>query len=139
MERLIFVDSGAWIAVTDVRDQYHRAASQTYRRLLQQGQVMVTTNLVIAESYSAVRRSMGHATAIRFLQSVHQSRWLRRISSTTDIEERAEATLIKYADQDFTLTDAVSFAVMQELGIAAAFAFDHHFVTAGFALLPPLP
>ena len=77
MEQQIFVDSGAWIAVTDVRDQYHREASEFYRRLLQRGRVMVTTNLVIAESYAAIRRSMGHGTAIRFLQSVHQSRWLR--------------------------------------------------------------
>lgn len=136
MAPLVFVDSGAWIAVTDRRDQYHRDASLTYRQLLERAPVMVTTNLVIAESYNAIRRTMGHATAIRFLRSVRPSRWLRRVASSLEIEERAEATLVRYADQDFSLTDAVSFAVMHELGISEAFAFDHHFSTVGFTLLP---
>ena len=136
MARLTFVDSGAWIAVTDLRDQYHSDATLTYRRLLGKAEIMVTTNLVIAESYNAIRRTMGHATAIRFLQSVRPSRWLRRIASFTEIEDRAEATLIRYADQAFSLTDAVSFAVMRDLGVQVAFAFDHHFSTAGFTMLP---
>jgi predicted nucleic acid-binding protein len=97
---------------------------------------MVTTNLVIAESYASIRRSMGHSVAIRFLQSVHESRRLRRIASSTSQEERAEATLIKHGDQDFSFTDAVSFAVMLELGVGDAFAFDRHFLTAGFTLVP---
>lgn len=31
---------------------------------------------------------------------------------------------------------AVSFAVMRQRGIGAAFAFDRHFRTAGFDLVP---
>lgn len=42
----------------------------------------------------------------------------------------------KYADQDFSLADAVSFAVMQAQGITEVFTFDDHFATLGFQLLP---
>ena len=49
-----------------------------------------------------------------------------------------EEVLRRYDDQDFSLIDAVSFAVMQERNITEAFAFDHHFLTAGFALTPSL-
>jgi predicted nucleic acid-binding protein len=32
--------------------------------------------------------------------------------------------------------DAVSFAVMRQRGLTDAFAFDRHFLAAGFVLLP---
>jgi predicted nucleic acid-binding protein len=31
--------------------------------------------------------------------------------------------------------DATSFAIMKRVGIRVAFAFDHHFVMAGFSLV----
>lgn len=45
--------------------------------------------------------------------------------------------LERYADQRFSLTDAVSFELMKREKLTHAFAFDPHFVTAGFALLRP--
>jgi predicted nucleic acid-binding protein len=49
---------------------------------------------------------------------------------------QAEKILRRYADQEFSLTDAASFALMQEQGIKKAFAFDRHFTIAGFEQLP---
>jgi predicted nucleic acid-binding protein len=43
--------------------------------------------------------------------------------------------LNRFRDQAFTLVDAVSFEVMKRERITHAFAFDHHFTVAGFALL----
>ena len=43
--------------------------------------------------------------------------------------------LERFHDQPFTLTDAVSFEVMRRKRIKHAFAFDGHFVTAGFEML----
>jgi hypothetical protein len=52
------------------------------------------------------------------------------------LEFKAEKILEKYQDQDFSYTDAVSFAAMREFKIGKAFAFDSHFSTAGFAIIP---
>ena len=41
----------------------------------------------------------------------------------------------KYADQQISFTDCVSFAMMRRLGIGAAFAFDRHFRDAGFQMI----
>jgi predicted nucleic acid-binding protein len=41
----------------------------------------------------------------------------------------------RFADQEFTLVDAVSFELMRGLGVTKAFAFDRHFEVAGFTLL----
>jgi predicted nucleic acid-binding protein len=39
-------------------------------------------------------------------------------------------------DQSFPLADAVSFELMRRERLTRAFAFDQHYVTAGFELLP---
>src|SRR5437588_191756 len=43
--------------------------------------------------------------------------------------------LDRFRDQRFSLTDAVSFELMRQERLTAAFAFDTDFVTAGFELL----
>jgi len=136
VSREIFVDAGAWIAISDTRDKYHAAAIQFYQRLLQERRRLVTTNLVVAEAHVVIRRAGGYQPAMRFLQSVRQSSRLLKVYSDPTLEAQAEAILRRYADQDFSFADAVSFAVMQERGITEAFAFDHHFSVAGFALVP---
>jgi hypothetical protein len=52
------------------------------------------------------------------------------------LEDKAEKILRKYDDQDFSLTDALSFAVMDEYGIKKAFSFGRHFLIAGFTIIP---
>ncbi len=42
----------------------------------------------------------------------------------------------RHHDKDYSLTDCISFVVMQKLGIRTAFAFDPHFVQAGFTKEP---
>lgn len=136
MSHEIFVDSGAWIAVVVAGDAHHRAAVELYRSLLAVSPLLVTTNLIIAESYVLIRRAGGHRPAIQFLQALRTSPRLLKIFSSADVEAAAEQTLTRYTDQDFSFVDAVSFAVMRERQIGEAFAFDRHFLTAGFTLLP---
>jgi len=59
-----------------------------------------------------------------------------KIYSNEDIEAEAEGILVKYSDQDFSYTDAVSFIIMKQQKIKRAFCFDKHFVTAGFENVP---
>ena len=42
---------------------------------------------------------------------------------------RQKKSSAEYADQVFSMVDAVSFAIMQQRGIIEAFGFDRHFVT----------
>lgn len=134
--REVFVDSGSWIALADTRDKYHSKAKTQYEILGEERANLVTTNLVNAEVYTVIRRTGGYAPAMRFLRSVRASPRLKVITSDRHLEDQAEEILRKYKDQDFSLVDAVSFAVMQDRGIDEAFAFDQHFTIAGFRLVP---
>ena len=131
----VFVDTGAWLALADRRDKYHGAATAVYPQLLQQHPRLVTTNLVIAESYALIRYRLGHEPGIRFLRSLRQSQRLLHLYPDETVELAAEQLLEKYADQDFSLVDAVSFVVMRQHELAQVFAFDHHFQVMGFTLV----
>jgi len=131
-DRSVFVDTGAWYALADRTDQHHTRAVKKYPALLKQHPHLTTTNLVVAETYILIRRALGHQSAISFLNNLSSSPRITKIYSDTTLEFKAEKILAKYQDQDFSYTDAVSFAAMRELKIGKAFAFDSHFVTAGF-------
>lgn len=131
----VFVDTSAWLALADRRDKYHAAATAVYPQLLQQHPRLITTNLVIAESYALVRYRLGYEPGIRFLRSLRQSQRLVRLYTDDATELAAEQLLEKYADQDFSLVDAVSFVVMRQQELIQVFAFDHHFQVMGFTLV----
>lgn len=134
-EKKLFVDTGAWFALADKSDQYHNQAIEIYGDLLRDYRLL-TTNLVISETYTLMRRALGHQAAIRFVDNIEASPRVIKIYSDSTHEEQAIDILRQYHDQDFSYTDSVSFAVMKQYGAVKAFAFDRHFITAGFTLIP---
>lgn len=135
-DNTIFVDTGAWFALADESDQYHKQVVDIYPGLFRDNHHLATTNLVIAETYILIRRAIGHQPAMAFLENIAASPRVSKIYSDQTLEKNAEDILGKYQDQDFSYADAVSFAAMKRQGIHLAFSFDQHFVTAGFTIIP---
>ena len=132
----VFVDTGAWFALADRSDQYHSQAVNVFPELLNNYHHLSTTNLVIAEAYVLIRLTIGHQPAVNFLTNIAASPRILKIYSDRTLEEEAENILVKYNDQAFSYTDAVSFALMKRFDIKEAFSFDRHFAIAGFVLMP---
>jgi uncharacterized protein len=127
-----FVDTSAWYALVVARHPDHGRLSSLLRALIRNHHRLVTTNLVVAETHALLLRRVGRAAALTFLQTVGESPNIV-VRSSRELEAAAERDwLARYDDQDFSLADAVSFAVMTERGIRDALALDHHFVVAGF-------
>lgn len=136
MARKVFVDTGAWVGLADRSDDLHEPGRAAYATILQPPIRLVTTNLVVAESYALIRRRIGYEAAMRFLQSLQTSPRLEKVLSDWALERDAEAILRRYTDQDFSYVDAVSFAVMRAQNITEVFGFDGHFRIMGFVLRP---
>jgi uncharacterized protein len=132
----IFVDSSAWIALADRDDFHHKKAAEIYLSILNNFRILVTSNLVIAETYVVLLNELGHKEAMEFLQRVKASPRILKTYSNENIEAEADRILTKYSDQGFSYTDSVSFAIMKQQKIKKAFSFDKHFLIAGFANLP---
>jgi len=132
----LFVDTSAWVPLADVRHPDHRRLADALRQRVAEGARVVTTNLVVAETHALLLRRAGPAPALRFVREVRREPLLVE-TSTPELEVRAaEEWLDRYADQDFSLTDAVSFAVMAARGIAEVLTLDRHFAAAGFTMVP---
>ncbi len=132
----VFVDTGAWIALADTDDDYHAQATKILPSVLKDFRNVLTSNLVIAESYILMLHELGYRASQEFLNNITASFRIKVIYSTQEVEEDAKAILKKYTDQDFSYTDAVSFAIMKKHKIEKAFSFDKHFTTAGFTRIP---
>jgi predicted nucleic acid-binding protein len=130
------VDTGGWLAVLDPRDKYHTHAAAFYRQSLSHYTHLVTTNLVIAETYILIRRVANHQKAVAFLDLVERSERIRCIWSEPELETDARDILRYYDDQSFSYVDAVSFALMRRESLSDAFAFDQHFYVMKFNVLP---
>ena len=74
---MIFVDTGAWIALTDKSDQYHNDAIEIYSKLKLQRERFLTTDYVIDETVTRLRYDAGHKIAINFLELMNLSEEVR--------------------------------------------------------------
>lgn len=128
----VFVDTSAWVALADNDDAHHKKAASVYPSLLKTYKSLITSNLVIAESYILILNELGHKAASKFLGGIRTSPRILKVYSSEEIETDAEEMLTKYADQDFSYTDAVSFVIMKKQEVKKAFCFDKHFLTTGF-------
>jgi hypothetical protein len=132
----IFLDTGAWVALQVPDDEWHEAAGATLRALLARATPLVTTNLVVGETYTYLRRTQGYQAAFRFVETLERSPRLTLVHVDEELERQAFALLRRHRDQAFSFVDGASFVVMRERGIHRAFAFDRHFAAAGFVRVP---
>jgi uncharacterized protein len=130
-----FVDTSAWYPLLVSSHPDHARLAATVRTLITAHRRVVTTNLVVAETHALLMRRVGRSTALRFARTVDEPPNLV-VRSTRELEGAATTQwLARYADQDFSFADAVSFAVMTERRIRDALSLDHHFLVAGFQTL----
>jgi predicted nucleic acid-binding protein len=130
-----FVDTSAWYPLILRTDPDHARISATFRALIGKRRRLVTTNLVVAETHALLLRRVGRAAALNFARTVVEPPTQVVRASEQHEHMAVREWLLRHEDQDFSLTDAVSFAVMSELGIEEALTLDRHFVAAGFRML----
>jgi predicted nucleic acid-binding protein len=128
----LFVDSGAWIALTNPRDQLHEDADRLFRVAVESRIPLITTDLVVAEVHRLLLHRSGPAIAARALDHIEAAENLVVEFVTPDHHRAAREWLSRFADQPITYTEAISFAVMKTRRCHAALTFDRHFEIAGF-------
>lgn len=134
--RSLFVDTSGWVAVADQSDQFHEQAARFYRQAFAHYAGLMTTSLVLAESYALLRRALPTDRVLYWLDRLLASPRVEVVYDDRALIDRARSVLAAYGDQKFSLADAVSFVVMRDRGLREALAFDRHFQTAGFTLVP---
>jgi len=121
----IFVDTGAFYALADSSDRNHRMAISLFEARGTAGDT-VTSDYVFVESWCLIRARLGRPAALRFWDAM-QSDVVRTYGVTSLDLLNARAIAASWPDQDFSLIDCTSFALMERLGLDEALAFDSHF------------
>jgi predicted nucleic acid-binding protein len=132
--RRALVDASAYFALLDTDDVNHAQARTISHRLIAESWRLFTTSFVLAETHALLLNRLSQQIATRFLRDMEHSPTTLVWVTPADVA-RAKAIIYQYDDKDFSLTDAMSFAVMERLRIPTAFTFDHHFAQYGFTVL----
>lgn len=131
-----FLDTSALIATCRSRDREHRRAIEQMTDDLNQGIRYTVGRPVLIEFIDGLTKRVNKHTALIQLDRLETSAMIR---IEPDIEEDhviARDYFEKYHDQRIDLTDCLSFAMAERLGIEEVFTFDNDFATHGFIVFP---
>jgi len=127
MRRAVLWDSSAVLALLDADDADHRTAAIVAQRLAKERRPGFVTNYVEAETHALLLRKLGRHLARQWLFAGG----LPVLRTLPHEEERGKELLARYGDKDWSLCDAISFAVIEARRLGAAFTFDRHFLQYG--------
>lgn len=118
----LFVDTSVWYAAADAADVSNGRA----REILSASGRLVTTDHVLVETWTLLRWRIHRQAAESFWRGLRGGVAALEPVGAADLQA---AWTIGHAfpDQDFSLVDRTSFAVMERLGLERAAAFDDDF------------
>ena len=126
---VLFVDTSFLIALQVSRDTRHADALALWR---ERSERLVTTNHVIGETWTGLRRRAGHRAAVAFYRAVTSEPRLAIVAVSANVERGAWRWLLQRDEREYSFVDATSFAFMRDKKIPGALAFDGDFSAAGF-------
>lgn len=132
----LFLDTSYIVALELLDDQNHAAAARHWRQLVAAPLTLVTTSYVFDEIVTFFNRHGLHGKAVQVGSSLLHSPSVRLVHVDEALFYEGWAFLRQHGDKAYSLTDCISFVVMERHSIRTAFTFDRHFIQAGFATEP---
>lgn len=134
-----FADTSWWVAWV-LRSDARHADATAMRVAIGATEQVLTTNLVVGETWTFLRKKDSHQVAVEFLDRVAKLETARKLtiqSVEPTHESRAWQWLRRHDDRVYSFVDASSFEVMRERRLREALAFDQDFAAAGFIEVRP--
>jgi predicted nucleic acid-binding protein len=123
----LFVDSSVWYGAADSGDSNNERA----KGILSLGESLRTTDHVLLETWLLPRHRIHRVAAETFWEGLRGGVAMIEPVNGADLES-AWTIGSDFSDQDFSISDRTSFAVMLRLGIHRAAAFDDDFAVFRF-------
>ena len=123
----VFVDTSVWYAAADSSD----AGNARAKAILAAGEPLVTSDHVLIETWTLLRYRIRRQAADRFWEGLRSGVAVVEPVGAADLEAAWQIGGA-YRDQDFSIVDRTSFAVMRRLGIDRAASFDDDFAILRF-------
>jgi len=133
----VFADTAYFVALVRKRDQLHRQA--TYFQEHPPGKLL-TTEWVLAEAGNRLAEPPTREKFIRLIDELQAQAGVEIVSVRHEHFQQGCDLYARRKDKDWSLTDCISFVIMQEYGIDSALTSGADFEQAGFKrLMDPGP
>ena len=125
-----FADAFYYIALLDSTDQHHAKVRDRAATAREQH---VTTRWVLAEVADALAAPHLRGAARQLLQRLEADADTCIVTPSDDLYRRGLLLYGERSDKAWSLTDCISFAVMETRGLTESLTGDRHFHQAGFS------
>jgi uncharacterized protein len=127
-----FADTYYFLALLNKKDQAHQKAvafSQAEKL------AVITTSWVLTELGDGLCRPPYRSAFLRVLHNLRNDPRTEIVGPSQALFDKGLILYENRPDKDWSLTDCISFVVMQERSLVEALTADHHFEQAGFKAL----
>lgn len=128
----IFGDTYYFLAVGNDRDQGHQRAVKFAAGCTDQ---LVTTERVLTEVADALSSPDQRPQFLSLLEIVTEDENWTVVGASRELFQRGVVLFSQRPDKSWSLTDCISFVVVQEHNVTEALTADRHFEQAGFVPL----
>jgi len=118
----VFADSSFWFATIVSRDEYNARAKAISRTI----DALLTTDHVVVETWLLLNSRYHRHGAELFWGRMRQGAVRVEMVTAADMDA-AWSIGERFMDQQFSLVDRTSFAVMERLGVTRVASFDRDF------------
>lgn len=132
----VFLDTNALVGLYVARDQHHKAARRELEALREERNTLITSTDVFDETVTLLRKYSGVSAAVSAGDDLRDSPEIDLVEVDAACRETAWGIFRKTRDQDLSLTDCTSIALMNRYGVRRIFTFDAAFRRLGFRILP---
>ncbi len=136
----IFIDSSAYIAYYNKRDENHEKAKNFLDKIRSKEIspiIFYTSDYIFDEVLTTIIALTGRKDlAIKVGNTILSSKITKIIKVDSKIFNEAWELFKKYKDKTWSFTDCTSFIIMKINNIKRAFTFDEHYKQAGYITIP---
>jgi predicted nucleic acid-binding protein len=123
----VFIDTSVWFAAANIGDRHNARA----KKILAAAKAPILTDHILIEGWRLLQSRVHRPAAEQFWLAIR--RGVAQLEKVTPADLDLAWTIgDAFPDQDFSIVDRTSFAVMERLGINKVASFDHHFAIYRF-------
>lgn len=130
--RVAFADTSFYQALLNTRDNWHQSAVNFANVF--QGHVL-TSEYVLCELGALMSHERLRQLFLNLVKELKTAPYVEIIPASHTYFEAGLDLFSRRSDKDWSLTDCISFVLMQERDVTEALTCDNHFEQAGFQRL----
>ena len=135
IDTTVFLDTGFAIALLSRRDSFHTVAKRIATEMKRQSVRVVTSDAVLLEIGAALARISYRAAAVKLIAALRADPAVDIVGMDSRLFDAAFGLFSQRDDKEWSLTDCLSFVIMEQRDIKQSLAADEHFAQAGFVPL----